>query len=526
MSSRFHFYILSNKLFFDSHTSLCTWIQQRQYTKLPIHEHHLFPSARIKFATCGGCHVREFIYNGYYCNESNCRVRFHKECAEAPLEINHHSHHQHPLQLTNDSGDDPCDLCGAKLLPPCYSCSTCEFKVDLTCGMKPSPLAIEHPTCHDHPLVFLKKRAEENPCELCKVSIDRASYSCLECDVYFHVDCVHLSNVVNHPHHSSHHLELIASKLPYSYAAKKDCLFCHEEPDLIYHCSTCNFSTCIGCAKNPPPLVIEHSKTHMHPLTRLSKKMDFTCDACGKRGDDGPYVCVQCAFLVHTKCIDLPRVININRHEHRITYTPHLGSKYLECGVCRKILDEYYGAYTCLVSFNCVYFSKFVVHPLCAVRNDVWDGKELEGTVDDDTEDTEPYKDVGDGLIIHFSHEKHILRLHRENLTDDWYTRCEACIQPIAYHSFYRCEECHFVLHLGCANFRMKKRLVFTTTIFTLEGESDGDRQVLDCELCGILSAGFKYTSGPLDVDVLCATLYEPFHHDGHRHPMYFVDKE
>ncbi|CAH2069380.1 unnamed protein product [Thlaspi arvense] len=155
---------------------------------------------------CRGCHVEETMYGGYYCNEIVCSgsgigVWFHKKCAdEASSEINHLSHPQHPLLLTNDLGGGPCALCGTKLLGPCYSCSTCEFKVDLICGTKPPPSAIDHPVCHDHPLVFLKKKEgdkekkeEKSPCEVCKESICGPSFSCLECNAFFHVECVSLS---------------------------------------------------------------------------------------------------------------------------------------------------------------------------------------------------------------------------------------------------------------------------------------------------------------------------------------------
>lgn len=126
---------------------------------MPIHEHPIFPSTRIFWDTCKGCCVEGFLYGGYTCNDSDCKVWFHKECAEAPSEINHSSHQQHPLLLTSDMGDGPCDLCGQKRLGSAgYCCSTCDFKVDLTCGIKPSPPVMEHPLCHDHPLVFLKKK--------------------------------------------------------------------------------------------------------------------------------------------------------------------------------------------------------------------------------------------------------------------------------------------------------------------------------------------------------------------------------
>ena len=184
----------------------------RSIYNLAIHKHPLFPSARFFLGECAGCHVKEHIYGGYICNEPCCYGWFHKECAEAPPEINHHpSHLEHPLLLTNDSQpkDSPCDCCGKDLLSPCYTCPTCEFKVDLICGMKPSPPAIEHPMCHDHSLVFLKKREVEVPCEACKESIDGPSYSCLECiHVYFHLDCVHLSKEMYHPCHPSHPLEV------------------------------------------------------------------------------------------------------------------------------------------------------------------------------------------------------------------------------------------------------------------------------------------------------------------------------
>ncbi|XP_019087957.1 PREDICTED: uncharacterized protein LOC104726589 [Camelina sativa] len=311
--------------------------------KLPIHEHPLFSSARSITGECDGCHVNEIMYSGYFCNEPYCYVWFHKECAEAPGEINH-SFHPHPLLLTHDSGDGPCVLCGQKLLSPCYRCPTCElFKVDLACGMKPSPPAIEHPPCHDHPLVFLKIREEKVPCELCKESIDGPSYSCLEChDVYFHVYCVQLSKEVHHPCHSIHPLKLIATESLTDDDAETKCRLCQEMPEnVLYHCSVCNFTSCFGCTKTPPPLMIEHIRTHKHPLTLFLRRTTCLCDVCGDESDFGFYTCLQCDFITERVCIDIPRVININRHDHRIHFKHHLGVGYSKCGVCHKNISQY-----------------------------------------------------------------------------------------------------------------------------------------------------------------------------------------
>ncbi|CAN6981480.1 unnamed protein product [Brassica oleracea var. botrytis] len=308
----------------------------RSIYNLAIHKHPLFPSARFFLGECAGCHVKEHIYGGYICNEPCCYGWFHKECAEAPPEINHHpSHLEHPLLLTNDSQpkDSPCDCCGKYLLSPCYTCPTCEFKVDLICGMKPSPPAIEHPMCHDHSLVFLKKREVEVPCEACKESIDGPSYSCLECiHVYFHLDCVHLSKEMYHPCHPSHP----SHPLEVAEESKKSCYFCAARPKVLYHCSICNFNVCFGCTKHPPPLVVEDPKTHKHPLSLFASQISFTCKRCGTESNDPkPYICVKCNFVVHGNCIGFPRIININRHDHRISFTYHHSRRGTHCGFCR-----------------------------------------------------------------------------------------------------------------------------------------------------------------------------------------------
>ncbi|KAL1208550.1 Protein VACUOLELESS GAMETOPHYTES [Cardamine amara subsp. amara] len=479
--------------------------------KLPIHHHPLSPIVGFVFATCAGCHVKVMLYNSYICMEPSCFLFFHKECAEAPLMINHPSHPHHHLRLTNDSGDGPCDLCGQKLLPPGYSCPSCEFKLDLLCGIKPSPSAIERPLCHDHPLVFLKEREEGKvPCEVCKDSIGGSSYSCLECEVYFHVDCVNLSKEISHPCHSRHPLKLIESDT-LTDDAQKTCLLYEGQLKYVYHCSICNFTICLGCTRNPPPLVVEHTKTHKHPLTLFSKKISFTCDICGEKGIM-LYICFQCDFVIHGKCIGLPRVININRHDHRISFTPHHGAGYSKCGVCRKYISKYFRAYSCSVCPN------YAVHIGCVMNGDVWDGKELEG-IPDDAEDIAPFKVVGGNLICHISHKEHTLRLHQEDIINDEHKQCIACSHPVGFGSIYVCEEYCFFLHEKCANLPLKRKFAFDIIPFTLEVVC----RVYYCTFCGILSDGFRYTSQRnVNIDVHCGSLSEPLVHDGHIHPLYF----
>ncbi|KAG2318238.1 hypothetical protein Bca52824_021360 [Brassica carinata] len=307
---------------------------------------------------CYGCRVEGVMYGSYYCKEARCNWRFHKDCVESPLEINHHpSHPEHPLLLTKMSPVEfrtPCDFCGQKYLSTCYTCPTCKFIMDLICGTKPWPSVIEHPVCHNHTLVFLKERIKEDqvPCEVCKESISGSYYSCFECtNVYFHLDCVHLSKEVNHSCHSSHPLKIMPSESLMDNDAQKSCHFCLVQPKkVLYHCSICNFTLCLGCTKRPPPLLVDDAKTHAHPLTLFSKKIAFTCKVAGiETNSYKSYICLKCDFVVSGPCIGLPRVININRHDHRISFTHHLGHKGAKCGVCRESVSHYYGAYSCSI---------------------------------------------------------------------------------------------------------------------------------------------------------------------------------
>ncbi|CAN6922319.1 unnamed protein product [Brassica oleracea] len=501
--------------------------------KLSIHEHPLLFSAMFIGGKCDGCQVEGVMYGSYYCNEANCYCRFHKDCAESPLEINHHpSHPEHPLLLTKMAPAEdgtPCDFCGQEILSTCYTCPTCKFKVDLICGTKPSPSVIEHPVCHDHTLVFLKKRMEKDqvPCEVCKESIGGPSYSCLKCNnVYFHLDCVHLSKEVDHPCHYSHPLKIMPSEsLVDDDDAHKSCSLCFVQPkNVLYHCSICNFTLCLGCTKRPPPRVVNDAKTHTHPLTLFLSKIKFTCKVAGTEIDSyKSYICLKCDFVVSRPCVGLPRVIHINRHDHRIAFTHHLGRKGAKCGVCRKSVSQYYGAYSCSIC------PKYVVHSKCAVDFNLWNGVELEG-IPETREDIVPFKVVGDNLIRHFMHEKHILLLLKDYymVGDDYKrVRCEACVSQIGFGLVYSCQECRFFLHEKCAHLPMKKNLVFAPTPYMLEYQG----KAVYCNLCRLFSGGFKYISQDLHwdnsfVDVHCSSISEPFVHNGHLHPLYFVETE
>ncbi|CAH2051216.1 unnamed protein product [Thlaspi arvense] len=505
--------------------------------KVSFHKHPLRSFTRFALGQCKVCEYphrgsidrrlfgREhgYIYGGYRCNEQGCDdAVFHKDCAKPLQEINHSSHPDHPLKFIQHS-ISWCDLCSAQFKAG-YRCSICDFRLDLWCAKRPSPLVIpENPYGHEHQLELKLKRtftlAHKHPpelarCKACSYAVldGQQCYGCNQCEFFIHLVCVHLSHTTYHPQHP---LKFIGSEAAPDYADEK-CLLCAStfiRPPRLHHCDVCNVSICDKCVTNPPPVSVVSPTTHEHRLHLVPRCIAFTCNACGTLGDRRPYFCLACNFMIHRECIDLPRVININRHDHRISYTPRLGHGDWKCGVCRKKVDGFYGAYACS---RC---PSYVVHSICATRRDVWDMVELEGTPEEEI--VEPFEVIDGNTIKHFSHDhnlginKDVQILLHESIV------CEACVFQIGSEPFYSCEQCDFFLHRKCANLPRKTRHVCHNQPFTLR--IDSHRKVSRCILCRQDFTGFRYeTSSHRILDVRCGSISEPYVHKSHQHPLYY----
>ncbi|CAH8352493.1 unnamed protein product [Eruca vesicaria subsp. sativa] len=223
--------------------------------------------------------------------------------------------------------------------------------------------------------------------------------------------------------------------------------------------------------------------------------------------------------MIHQDCLGLPRVININRHDHRVSRTLLLGVVNSVCGVCRKKVDWTSGG------FSCKKCPGYVVHSKCATRKDVWNGKELEG-VPEEEEDIEPYVVIDDNTIQHFSHTEHYLkRIHRNGILYEDNKWCRACSHPIGLQSFYDCRDCDFSLHEKCANCPKMKRHVLHNEKLTLV--TNKELEVFNCYACHRYSSGFMYKHGEKTLDVLCGSISEPFIHPSHpQHPLYYIPTE
>ncbi|KAG2330890.1 hypothetical protein Bca52824_002070 [Brassica carinata] len=491
---------------------------------LLFHKHPMMPWSDLRRGDCCGLYVSQS--DGYYCKICNFFV--HKKCRDEICEyIDHPYHPDHTLHLRHIEGINTlCDLCDRRILFLSYRCDMCNFDLNLRCVKYTPPEVIDNVKKHHHKLTLLKKRTEFDCCAKCGKAGRGYPYKCDDCDVAFHVDCVWHPEAaelkhpteVNHSYHSLHPLKLLTGEPP-EYSDGK-CRLCGREVDkeLFYHCSSCNFTLDMPCVLNPPQKSIVDLKAHDHQLTLLPRLDSFTCNACGLEGDRSPYACFHCGFMIHQDCLGLPRVININRHDHRVSRTSVLGVVNSTCGVCRKKVDWTYGG------FSCQRCTGYVVHSKCATRYDVWNGKELEG-VPEEEEDTKPYVVIDDNTIQHFSHEEHYLRLHRNGILYEENTRCSACTHPIGLKSCYGCTDCDFFLHKKCAECPTRKWHVLHNERLTLF--TNKELHVFTCHACFRWSNGFMYKHKSMKLDVLCGSVFEPFVHPSHpHHPLYFLPTE
>ncbi|KAJ4912536.1 Cysteine/Histidine-rich C1 domain family protein [Raphanus sativus] len=326
---------------------------------------------------------------------------------------------------------------------------------------------------------------------------DRFPYACDTCGLSFHKDCAESLPELNYSCHPKHSLKRL-TRVP-SYTNGKCCL-CKSKLHLVfYHCSICNFSVDVRCARNPPPLILDHPKAHEHQLTLLPRRT-FVCDACGMDDDPNPYICLQCNFMVHRNCIDIPHIIKVSRHVHRISYNDCLKAGDWKCEVCLKEI-----IWTCGV-YSCSKCPDFAIHMRCVTRFGIWDGIELESILEDAT-DTKAYQVIEEGVITHFIHKNHTLKLKEGEDSNRECRRCTACTYPIFSSLFYDCTKCAYLPKKKIDPFyKMSMTLASNTYDLSL------------CDACQNYFEGFVYTSDNdiIRLDVRCGSISEPFVHEGH----------
>ncbi|ESQ32721.1 hypothetical protein EUTSA_v10003740mg [Eutrema salsugineum] len=489
------------------------------------HEHPLSILSDRDGLQCDACDGS--YRDGYFCDE--CKFTVHKKCAfvfntqETLFEHPLHVGHGLKLLTTGAPGntDPKCHICGKNTKCLLFHCSVCNLNLDIECMVDAMcARANVEMAWHNHPLLLVNLNGCLQ-CDFCGLRF-RNGYFCPLCRLTVHERCVSVfeSPEITHNCHAKHSLKLLTEGAP-DYTDLKCHLCGVNTGNLLYHCDICKFNLDPDCAiKRPPPVSLSNLKIHEPTLKLMPRLVSFVCDACGEKGDRAPYVCLECDFMIHGHCADLPRVIHINRHEHRVYYTYPLGPGEWKCGVCWEGIDWSCGAYSCLTCPN-----NYAVHSRCAIRDDVWDGEELDG-VPEQVEDIEPFKTNDDNTITHFAHSEHNLSLNKDGIALEESILCDACVRPIGSNTFYCCSDCSFILHETCANLPKKKRHFLSTKPLTLTNMNTVAIEYNKCSAClQHCGRGFMYREHySKKFDLLCSTITEPFIHGSHSHPLLFIN--
>lgn len=411
-------------------------------------------------------------------------------------------------------------------------------EVDQSCEIK---CPVSHPTL-PHTLFIRAGGSIQSGCFACgeqkQFLRDPFHYHCTTCDVDYHQGCHLRSKQITHPYHLQHPLtftrldenpqnnNVVHTRSRINFDL---CGWCVKNPDTwVYSCSICSFRLCLPCSEKIPLLTIHNPKNHHHPLYFLPRPLLVTCDACGLvRAWETSYTCFQCNYMVHESCMDLPRIIKLTRHPHRLFLAPYLPREVLSCLVCYKAVDTRYGQYSCHDD-DCSY----VLHSKCATHDTVWDGRELEWEDPEDQnepEDVASFKKVGHDLIDYFDHEHH-LRLDKYDGARDATKQCQACVFPINnVNRFYDCNQCSYSLHEECASLPRKLDHVLHKHSLVLDTSPLDDYDAMTCAACTRNSNGFRYKCldkacviREFHIEIRCTLIPHLFTHKSHeQHPLY-----
>ncbi|XVF62917.1 hypothetical protein PTKIN_Ptkin09bG0047200 [Pterospermum kingtungense] len=523
----------------------------------------------------------------FSCSEAECVFYLHKKCAEAPSQIHHPFHSDHPLLLLSKhpyggSKWCACSFCGEKCELFLYHCS-CQIDLHIKCALFSLNIAVNklgelETVAIKDPLVSTEdgdKELESSLCFVCREPLLTSLYFSLDCGFNLHKGCAELPHEINHPFHNKHPLTLQFSGEPFScnicpkntsiygltyvcspckFALHIKCaqlppqisLPCHrkhplvlqfnsenlpckacQEPqdkNFVYCCSSCKFALHIECAS--PPLTIK-DKSHQHTFTLFWKQVPFICDACGLEGNSVAYTCSTCNLQIHKKCISIPPIIRVPRHHHPIFHNYFLQKsefKNSDCSFCDTEVHTEYGSYYCP---HC----NFISHVNCATEDEFWyfvvDAKDKDEKLDDDGSLDPITRVIEKNEGGEMTKIKHFGHAHDLILSDNFMDNdksCDACMLLIS-NSFYFCSShCDFFLHKSCSKFLRKKQ----TWLHRCQRPLDllvG--YIFECAHCGCEGSGFAYKCNACNhhICLRCGVRDYRITHQGHRHSLFFYLK-
>ncbi|XP_059445380.1 uncharacterized protein LOC132177159 [Corylus avellana] len=423
-----------------------------------------------------------------------------------------------------------CSLCEKLVLGrPAYKCLECNFLQHKSC-IEPAPtieMQVEHDLRDRHHLMFTEELGntgnQKQVCPGCEEPVFGPTYKCSipGCNFFLHKLCSDLPHVIQHPVHSKHTLILqVPSKRNYCDVCLKYC-----STYFFYRCSLCDYDLDVKCRSR---WQIYAEFCHQHAFVRTLTQIQFTCQVCGEESKGIAYLCSICQLLIHHKCAQFQRNVDIETHNHFLTLTYSLpqfkGHNDIFCKLCYRQVNTEYGTYSCrecsyVAHLNCTtqynYYAKDLVRRSKFFDDDTKLVHLVEGIKLAEDERAGPWE------IKHFSHPQHyLIRIDEEFMENK---RCEACMQFIIFIPFYGCVKCNFFLHNRCAKLPSTiKRWRLDKHSLTLLSKAPSTDGLFWCGACKRHRHGFTYECDECkhNYDVQCCLIPENLKHENHHHSL------
>ncbi|XP_052485795.1 uncharacterized protein LOC105776209 [Gossypium raimondii] len=310
--------------------------------------------------------------------------------------------------------------------------------------MEQTETILVRPVFHKHPLKFCEvtENLGERVCGACRLELSGPGYICKGCLYILHENCAKLPDVIQHPLHPQHHLNLYATSM------SLDQNICDKCQDLyfgfFYLCEHCDFKLDLKCATRAPS---ESGRTTLKESERETELFHFThkhkllfcnftdplvkrqCNLCRLQIFGPTYHCMSCGWVLHESCLRLPQEMQVPFHsQHTLTLSY---TRYGGCHACSlKLLPSgyhksyNYGCKDCGVNY----------HIACAISL------------------TRPLK-----LDSHMHHLYYFgtdfdrfFAMYRDFIDIYAGLFCSHCGEICSGQSFYRCLECFINFHLEC----------------------------------------------------------------------------
>ncbi|XVF57056.1 hypothetical protein PTKIN_Ptkin06aG0172700 [Pterospermum kingtungense] len=228
------------------------------------------------------------------------------------------NHKLYFINYGSNRGDHPrCCFCKLRILGPSYGCFNCGYEVHEYCLGFPLEIQLQFHQLHPfYSLVYREWR--DITCRACHNPITDGfiSYSCCECDLHLHPACAKaLVRVVKSKfhHHNLYYFrpDDLEPRLFYKYIFQKYCSDCKNlfPRTAHYFCMECDFVLHFECAQIPHSV---KSKYHIHPFTLKDHfegddSREYYCDICEEEiySETHVYCCEECQglFVAHVDCV-------------------------------------------------------------------------------------------------------------------------------------------------------------------------------------------------------------------------------